>query len=181
MKGISVFLTFLVASVFGQNTEYHAACAQNKADVVASILKTNPQVLNEIGPEGGQTCLMRACLYGSLDVVKLLLAYPEIEVMKGEKDGYTPLHGAAYQGRPNVAKLLLEYGLSPTEFHKDGFAPFHRAAWGSQRRHTETVRIFLEAGVPADLKTADGRTAVEITENYYTRRLLQNLQPIDEL
>ncbi|EQC27935.1 hypothetical protein SDRG_14214 [Saprolegnia diclina VS20] len=173
--------TWATAAVLGQHPEFHAACANNKVEVVAGLLKTNPEVLNEVGPEGGQTCLMRACLFGSIDVVKLLLTYPGIDVMKGEKDGYTPMHGAAYQGRPAVAKLLLEHGLSPTELHKDGFAPFHRAAWGSQRRHTETVRVFLEAGVPRDLKNADGLTAVEITENYYTRRLLQNLQPIDEL
>ncbi|OQR86752.1 hypothetical protein ACHHYP_09990 [Achlya hypogyna] len=174
-------LLIAATAVAAQHTAFHAACANNQVDVVAGVLKTNPEVLNEVGPEGGQTCLMRACLFGSVDVVKFLLNYPGIDVNKGEKDGYTPMHGAAYQGRPNVVKVLLDYGLSATELHKDGFAPFHRAAWGSQRRHTETVRVFLEAGVPRDLKTTDGMTAVDITENYYTRRMLQNLQPIDEL
>ena len=30
----------------------------------------------------------------------------------------------------------------------DGFTPIHRSCWGNDRRHTDTVKVFLEAGVP---------------------------------
>jgi hypothetical protein len=30
--------------------------------------------------------------------------------------------------------------------HVDGFIPMHRACWGDEQRHTDTVRVFLEAG-----------------------------------
>lgn len=31
-------------------------------------------------------------------------------------------------------------------FLQDGVTPIHRACWGSQQRHTDTVRMFLEDG-----------------------------------
>ncbi|KAF0720797.1 hypothetical protein DYB37_004325 [Aphanomyces astaci] len=151
---------------------FHKACASNDVKTVVSILKVAPGVLNEIGPEGGQTCLMRAVLFGAKGVVTYLLSSTNVDVTIGEKDGYTPLHGAGFQGRAEIAKILIAHGLDPLHQHEDGYAPIHRAAWGGERRHTETVYAFLNAGVPADLKAGDGRTALEMTHSPATVRVL---------
>ncbi|RHX98517.1 hypothetical protein DYB25_007555 [Aphanomyces astaci] len=159
-------------AVAAPDVAFHKACASNDVKTVVSILKVAPGVLNEIGPEGGQTCLMRAVLFGAKGVVTYLLSSTNVDVTIGEKDGYTPLHGAGFQGRAEIAKILIAHGLDPLHQHEDGYAPIHRAAWGGERRHTETVYAFLNAGVPADLKAGDGRTALEMTHSPATVRVL---------
>jgi len=66
------------------------------------------------------------------------------------------MHGAAFQGRPDIARELLRRGLDPNPRHADGFTPIFRACWGREERHTETVRVFLEAGVSATARALDG-------------------------
>ena len=120
---------------------------------------------------GKQTPIMAATLSGSYDVVQYLLS-KGANVKIGEKDGYTPMHGAAFQGRANIAKLLLDHGLDPTARHRDGYSPFHRAAWGTEQRHTDTVRVFLEHGVSVDIVASDGSTAYQFSRNPATKVLL---------
>lgn len=70
------------------------------------------------------------------------------------------MHGAGFQGRAEIAKQLIAHGLNPSDRHVDGFTPLHRACWGQEQRHTETARVLLEAGVPADeapVPPQDGR------------------------
>eukprot|EP00316_Scyphosphaera_apsteinii_P024814 CAMPEP_0119324316 /NCGR_PEP_ID=MMETSP1333-20130426/62822_1 /TAXON_ID=418940 /ORGANISM="Scyphosphaera apsteinii, Strain RCC1455" /LENGTH=145 /DNA_ID=CAMNT_0007331995 /DNA_START=147 /DNA_END=584 /DNA_ORIENTATION=- len=113
-------------------------------DQIKSALKTSPESLNVQGP-GGQSPLMHAVLSGKVRAVKFLLkkgADPKVP----EKDGYTPMHGAGFQGRAEIARLLIGHGLDPFDVHKDGHSPMQRACWGNEQRHTDTVRVFLEAG-----------------------------------
>ena len=105
--------------------------------------------INAIGP-GGQTPLVMATLMGKTEFVKALLTHGA-DTSIGEQDGYTPLHAAAFQGRAEVAQLLVDHGLDPLEYHPDGFAPMHRACWGADERHTQTVQVFLDAGVDPNL------------------------------
>jgi hypothetical protein len=71
----------------------------------------------------------------------------------------------------------MDHGLSPTDMHKDGFNPLHRACFGSEPRHTETVKVFMEAGVNAKLsRTGDGRGCKQLTRNPGTRRLLKTFK-----
>ena len=90
---------------------------------------------------------MMACLMGKATAVDTLLelgADPHV----GENDGYTCLHGIGFQGRAEVAtRVLTKYkDVLPNTMHADGFFPIHRAAWGKERRHTDTVAAFLAAG-----------------------------------
>jgi len=126
----------------------------------------------------GQTPLMMAVLHGKDDAVGLLLEKDDVDVTIPEKDGYTPMHGAGFQGRANILSMLLadrRSALDPEEFHKDGFSPFHRACWGTEKRHTDTVAVFIEKGnVPWNQKTRKGRTCMEITTNSGTKKWLKN-------
>merc|ERR1719231_88848 len=101
--------------------------------------------LNVQGP-GGQSPLMHAVLGGKTKAVKFLLKRGA-DAAVAEKDGYTPMHGAGFQGRAEIAKMLIDHGLDPFDRHRDGYTPIHRACWGAEARHTDTVRVLLEAGV----------------------------------
>ena len=54
--------------------------------------------------------------------------------------------------------MLIDNGIDPNSIHADGFTPIHRACWGRDVRHAETVRVFLEAGVPWDFAAKNGQT-----------------------
>ena len=103
---------------------------------------------------------MMATLMGKENVVEFLLTEysNSVDVTIPEKDGYTPMHGAGFQGRAKIAKLLIAHGLDANPMHTDGFTPIHRACWGRDTRHAETVRAFLEAGVPWDFAAKNGQT-----------------------
>ncbi len=125
--------------------------------------------------QGRQTPLMFASLTGKTKALKALLALnadPNI----GEQDGYTPLHGAAFQGRAEAAAILLADPSVPNNFHNDGFAPLHRACWGASAGHTDTVREFLKAGVPHDLrtKTTPSKRPVDFANYPATLELLKS-------
>ena len=121
---------------------------------------------------GGQTPLMHAVLQGRETSVQFLLS-KGADVTTGEKDGYTPMHGAGFQGRSVIAKQLLDHGLDPLIPHEDGFLPMHRSCWGREDRHTATVQVFLEAGVPFDIKSKDGKTCMDMAQNPATIELLK--------
>lgn len=163
-----ILLPYLAASDF---EDVCSAAQSNSASSLLELLDANPTWINKKCAHG-QTPLMLASLAGSADVAKILLARGA-DTSIGEKDGYTPFHGAAFQGRVEVGKVLLEHGLSPIDFHKDGFTPFHRAAWGNTKGHTEFVKWLLDQGVDPELKSIDGRTALSMTSNKGTQKLLQ--------
>eukprot|EP00195_Chlamydomonas_chlamydogama_P014942 CAMPEP_0202909808 /NCGR_PEP_ID=MMETSP1392-20130828/50328_1 /ASSEMBLY_ACC=CAM_ASM_000868 /TAXON_ID=225041 /ORGANISM="Chlamydomonas chlamydogama, Strain SAG 11-48b" /LENGTH=222 /DNA_ID=CAMNT_0049599677 /DNA_START=254 /DNA_END=922 /DNA_ORIENTATION=- len=118
--------------------------------------------LNQRG-QGGQTPIMAATLSGSTDVVKLLLDEyrGKVDLSIGEQDGYTPMHGAGFQGRHAVARLLLDAGLNPSDRHRDGYTPIHRACWGTEKRHTKTVKVLLEEGKVDVDELSNGMTPLD--------------------
>ena len=138
--------------------------------------------INTIGP-GGQTPLMHAVLSGKLKAVKALLKLGA-DTTIGEKDGYVPIHGAGFQGRAEIAQALIDHGVDPSHQHSDGFMPIHRACWGQEKRHTDTVRVLLENGVPRDQKAANGETPIIAAKkmgNIKTVKLLEKWEAKEEL
>jgi ankyrin repeat protein len=136
------------------------------------IVAKDGNIINEIGP-GGQTPLMNAVLLGFDNSVKTLLQLGA-DVTIPEKDGYTPMHGAGFQGRAVIAQLLLDHGLDPLDPpHTDGYVGMHRACWGKEQRHTDTVQVFLNAGVGPNLLAGNGKTCLQMTRNPATRKLLE--------
>ena len=102
---------------------------------------------------GQQTPLMSAVLQGRTAVVEALLA-AGADFTIPEKDGYTPMHGAGFQGRDDIVPLLAARGVPVSDVHHtDGYTPLQRACWGSEPRHTATVRALLRHGAsPEELK-----------------------------
>eukprot|EP00959_Pyramimonas_sp_CCMP1952_P214329 4484865-Pyramimonas_sp.AAC.1 len=146
---------------------FRAVSMDNVEDIANAILSGDD--IDAIEPFTGQTPLMKSVLTGKLDAVQFLLARGA-NVSIGEKDGYTPMHGAGFQGRAEIAKVLIAHGIDVNERHKDGFTPIQRACWGRDKRHTDTVRVFLEAG--AQLTGNE----VEITKSHRTKQILQTWQ-----
>jgi ankyrin repeat protein len=172
----SFFSTFILFFVFQlklvPGSLLEAVIADDRDKIEAALQsEVERQVMNTRGT-GGQTALMFSVLGGKVNAVELLLK-AGADVTIGENDGYTPMHGAGFQGRAEIAKLLIDHGISVHDVHTDGYTPFHRACWGSEKRHTDTVRVFLEAGVDPDLPGRDGRTCADMTRSKGTKKLLK--------
>jgi ankyrin repeat protein len=142
-----LLLGVLTAPLAAHDLELHEAIANDNLAKLQAALDRGADI-NAVPTEapGGQPPLLMAILNDKLEFVKELVERGA-DTSLGEKDGYTPLHAAAFQGRADIMKYLLEKGLDPNDYHDDGFTPMHRALWGKEQRHTDTVRLLLEAGV----------------------------------
>lgn len=125
--------------------QLHAAVAKEDVEKLGTLLDDGVDI-NE-PDSNGYTPLFMAAMGGHLNIVKFLLAR-KADASIGEHNGYTPIHVAAHMGRPGVVQALLAHGLDANDYHSDGYTPMHRACWGQKPHHTETVKVFLEAGVP---------------------------------
>lgn len=171
-----MLLLFCVAGVRGgevNNPAFDAAVQDDDEAAIRGYIKEDPSLLDYIGI-GGQSPLVHAVLAGKLTAVKTLLDLGADTTLT-EKDGYNVLHAAGFQGRAEILSVLLENveGLDPsTDVHEDGFYPMHRACWGREQRHTDTVQVFLENGVPPDIKAKNGNTCLDMTQNEGTKAVL---------
>ena len=160
----------------------YRAVMKNDAEAIDRVVALPGMDINIRGPEG-QTPLFFAVMKGKTKAVKQLLKHGADAYMVQEQ-GFGPLDAAGFAGRPASAKLLLAHGLDPRQTRQDGFNPFHRAIWGNSAAHTETVKVFLEAGLSpnemaraakygAQTEEVDVAPIDMVDTNEATRELLQ--------
>ena len=169
MKALLIAISTLCC-VSGLRNEYHVAVQRNSIEMAWNVFERGSANIDERDDQSLQTPLMMSVLMGRTKLVSFFLE-KGADVTIPEKDGYTPVHGAGFQGRADIMKILIEHGLDPSDRHSDGYTPLHRACWGTERRHADTVRVLLNAGVPADQLDSKGRTCW--TKNENTLRLLK--------
>ena len=174
MKALQLVFTFLlVFSTCVQTLDIFEAVRQDNAKGIKLAIDSGENI-DKIGP-GGQTPLMHAVLQGQTKAVETLLKLGASTSI-GEKDGYTPMHAAGFQGRARIAQALINHGLDPSDQHSDGFMPIHRACWGSEKRHTDTVRTLLKNGVPHDQVAANGNTPLDAANQHGNKRTIELLK-----
>ena len=92
--------------------------------------------------EFDRTLLHNAAKGGCLEVVKLLLGDPRVDVRANSKKGCSALHSAASGGCLEVVKLLLEDPrVDVRAVDEEGWSALHFAASGG---HVEVVKLLLE-------------------------------------
>lgn len=176
-----VYIFTLVCGIYSENVDIFEAVKKDSEQEIRTAIDSGVDV-NIIGA-GGQTPLMNAVLSGKLNAVNTLLTLGA-DTTIGEKDGYVPIHGACFQGRAEIAQALIDHGVDASIQHRDGFMPIHRACWGQEKRHTDTVRVLLENGVPRDQKAANGETPIIAAKkmgNKKTVKLLEKWKGKEEL
>lgn len=97
---------------------------------------------------GGLTALNIACYNGFIEIVRLLLAAPDIDVNKPNKKNSTPLIEAVRKGKTDIVRMLLKHPKIDIEFR----CLYGHDAYQSSSRFPEIRRIILEAyeerGIP---------------------------------
>jgi ankyrin repeat protein len=139
----------------GAKYDIRSATSLDDVDRVRALLKRDPK-------EARNKELMRiAASEGHATIVKLLLdngADPK----DADYGGLPVLYFAI--GHPDVVRHLLEAGADPNErlkYNGNGLGPPEKAKWtllhcAAGQGDVETAKLLLAAGVPVDVRSADG-------------------------
>lgn len=147
-------------------TALHEAADGCHAGVVESLLAAGADV--DARSASGTTPLHLAAGECPAGVVGILLA-AGADVNAGNDYGRTALHDAAATGRPETVRLLLDAGAgvdaeqvgeSP---HIAGVRPLHVAA---STGRAAAVELLLAAGADARAERDDGKTPLQLAEDY---------------
>ena len=139
----------IVAALAGEHFQTADLLRQNGADLdIRGRDRRNP--------------LHAAADSGNLEVVRKLIEYNPAYINAREEDGWTPLHWAS-EGRHfkngSVLQLLLEHGADINVQGFDDWTPLH---WASCYGPLGAVRVLLEHGVDVEMKSKQGKTALQL-------------------
>ncbi|KAI5068319.1 hypothetical protein GOP47_0016664 [Adiantum capillus-veneris] len=107
--------------------------------------------------EGGQTPLHVAVMRGYLEIVKVILEYPEADVEALDKDGDPPMLFSLACGTTECLKALIARGADVNVRLKEGLGPTiaHMcASYGEP----ECMQVLLSAGADANTVDNEGKT-----------------------
>jgi ankyrin repeat protein len=135
------------------------ACLYHGSTIVAQLLDARADV--NMVTDGGSlmdTPLIAAVFGKGVDIIKKLLASPNIDVNKPGLTGVTPLEVACMTNKADIVQLLIEARAEVNKVNKkDGETPLHSVV----KQDNGDRRIFemlLSAGARLDVANAKGMT-----------------------
>jgi ankyrin repeat protein len=152
---------------------HEAAC--NEITEVAEILLNHGAYVNS-SDESGPKPLYLAVVYGTPDVVRLLLAagadVRAVYKPKGKPScksgGDTPLHAAANRGIKDMGAMLLKAGADVNAQNFLGQTPLHKLLdcflRGRSEMDLDLMNLFIEWAADLELPDNSGTTARELME-----------------
>jgi ankyrin repeat protein len=127
------------------HTPLHVACRDGTPEIVADLVAAGAPV-NTIEPCFMATPLHKAVYNGHVDITRLLVAVPGIDLdVQGGTNGYTALHDAIWHGFETCTEILLAAGARVDLRGHDGKTPLDVAldSFGSDHRITALIRARL--------------------------------------
>jgi ankyrin repeat protein len=147
-------------------TQLFQAAAKNDVAAIHHLVGSgvNPNSVSHYG----STPLHNACMSGSLDAVRALVALgadPNLKyTYKSPVDGRVEADRVAIMATPSaeIAQFLMDNGSNPNAIDGGGNSVLMLAA---QRNRPELVRVLISAGARADMRNAKGYTAMDFASN----------------
>lgn len=151
-------------------TPLHCAAQHGHTGALTTLLAhgADPNVQNN----RGETPLELAAQYGRLQVVQMLIrAHPELLLPFKQRDAcaaspttvqHSPLHLASRNGHKNVVEVLLAAGVNVNLLTSSGTALHEAALCGKDN----VVRALLDTGADLDATDSEGRTALDLLEQF---------------
>ena len=141
----------------GAHLDLEGAAGVGRIDVVESSLHdaTDRQI---------ETAFLRACAFGRLEIVKLLLARG-VDPAVAEDDGMTGLHWAAHEGHLDIIELLLARGAPLEAVNVYGGTVLGGAVWSAihhpQPAHLRIIETLVGAGARVGDDWFTGRREID--------------------
>jgi len=148
------------------------ATAAGKADVVAEILKRNPDAAKRWSADGF-TALHFAAFFNQLEIARDIIRHSaDVSAVANNSMKVTPLHSAAAAHSREIVRLLLEQGAQPNARQHGGWTALHSAA---ENGDTEMVRDLLQHQADPLARSDGGKTPADVAEAKGKKEVLQLL------
>lgn len=135
------------------------AAAVGKFDVVAHLLYTHPEAVNEYAPDGF-TPLGLACYFGRFEVARyLVLKGADVNLPSNNGFHVFPIHSAAAGNYTDIARMLVEAGAMVNVKQQAGATPLHSAA---QNGNLELLILLLEKGAETNARMEGGKLPADL-------------------
>jgi ankyrin repeat protein len=135
------------------------ACASGKFDVVAHLMYTHPEMVNEFSPDGF-TPLGLACYFGHPQIASYLVL-KGADVNSPSDNGFSvyPIHSAVAASQTEITRMLLDHGAQVNVKQKSGVTPLHSAA---QNGNLELLIMLLEHGALVNIRMEGGKLPADL-------------------
>jgi len=159
--------------LFNADPLFLAAYAGN-ADVLPDLLKAGASLTGEMRLIGTSSTdpISGAVRHGYLDVARVLV---DLGAAVDRTDArITPLVKAVLGDQVEMARFLISKGADPNHVDGNGMTPLLYAAsidFGS----SAMIDMLLKAGARTDMKTKEGKTALELARQYHHSHLIGSL------
>jgi ankyrin repeat protein len=166
-----------------RNAVATAAVNMGRLAVVRMLADRDDINFNHVIHDGlGKTILLLAVEISTpgdrLEIVKIILGRPEVDVNARDRQGMMALTHAARRGDHDVAKLLLAHkDILPDEKDFEGRTPLRHAV---ETGNIDVIRLFIERwNVSVTSRDLDGETPLSVARELYPEiaELLQKRVP----
>ena len=135
------------------------ASASGKFDVVAHLIYTHPEMVNEFSPDGF-TPLGLACYFGHPQIASyLVLKGADVNIPSDNGFSVYPIHSAVAANQTEIARMLLDHGAQVNVKQKSGVTPLHSAA---QNGNLELLIMLLEHGALVNIRMEGGKLPADL-------------------
>jgi ankyrin repeat protein len=138
------------------------AAAVGKFDVVAYIIGTHPDSVNDYAPDGF-TPLGLACYFGQAEVARyLVLKGADVNLPSNNGFHVYPIHSAAAGNYTDIVRLLVSNGAQVNVKQQAGGTPLHAAA---QNGNADMLIILLEHGAEVNTRMEGGKLPTDLAKD----------------
>ncbi len=135
------------------------AAAVGKFDVVAHLLYTHPDAVNDYADDGF-TPLGLACYFGQFEVARyLVLKGADVNLPSDNGFRVFPIHSAAAGNYNEIARMLIDNGANVNVKQQAGATPLHSAA---QNGNLELLIMLLENGADTEVRMEGGKLPADL-------------------
>ena len=141
------------------NLTIFEAAASGKFDVVAHLLYTHPEIVNEYANDGF-TPLGLASYFGQFEVARyLVLKGADVNLPSNNGFNVFPIHSAAAGNHTDIVKLLVTNGANVNVKQQAGVTPLHSAA---QNGNPDMLILLLEHGADTQVRMEGGKLPADL-------------------
>ncbi len=137
------------------------AAAAGKFDVIAHLVYTHPDSLNDFSDDGF-TALGLACFFSQSEIARFLVL-KGADVNQASRNGFhvAPIHSAVAANNTEIARMLIEHGARVNVKQQSGVTPLHSAA---QNGNLELLILLLESGAEVNVRMEGGKLPADLAE-----------------